>query len=114
MQAEVATEARRLFGAKFRDFERLFPVFRNTGIVSRQAVLPMEWYFQDRSWPERTAAYLTGALDLFCDAATQALEKAGLTGADVDTVVTVSSTGIATPSLEARAMGRLGFREDVA
>ncbi|HEY1750945.1 MAG TPA: type III polyketide synthase [Caulobacteraceae bacterium] len=110
----MATQARRLFGPKFRDFERLFPVFRNTGIRSRQAVLPMEWYFQDRSWPERTAAYLEGAVDLFCDAASQALERAGLTAADIDTVVTVSSTGIATPSLEARAAGRLGFREDVA
>jgi alkylresorcinol/alkylpyrone synthase len=113
LQAEVGAQARRLFGPKFRDFERLFPVFRNTGIRSRQAVLPMEWYFQDRSWPERTAAYLTGAVDLFCDAASQALENAGLEPGDVDTIVTVSSTGIATPSLEARAMGRLGFREDV-
>jgi alkylresorcinol/alkylpyrone synthase len=113
LQEEVGTHARRLFGPKFRDFERLFPIFRNTGILSRQAVLPMEWYFQDRSWPERTAAYLEGAVDLFCDAAGQALERAGLTGADVDTVVTVSSTGIATPSLEARAMGRLGLRQDV-
>jgi alkylresorcinol/alkylpyrone synthase len=102
-----------LFGPKFRDFERLFPIFRNTGIRSRQAVLPMEWYFEDRTWPERTAAYLTGAVDLFCDAAGKALENAGLTGADIDTVVTVSSTGIATPSLEARALTRLGFREDV-
>jgi alkylresorcinol/alkylpyrone synthase len=114
MQAEVGAQARRLFGPKFRDFERLFPVFRNTGILKRQAVKPMEWYFQDRSWPERTAAYLEGAVDLFCDAAAQALERAGLEAGDVDTVVTISSTGIATPSLEARAMGRLGFRENVA
>jgi alkylresorcinol/alkylpyrone synthase len=114
MQAEVGAQARRLFGHKFRDFERLFPVFRNTGILKRQAVKPMEWYFQDRSWPERTAAYLEGAVDLFCDAASQALERAGLEAGDVDTIVTISSTGIATPSLEARAMGRLGFREDVA
>jgi len=113
LQAEVGTQARRLFGPKYRDFERLFPVFRNTGILRRQAVMPMEWYFQDRSWPERTAAYLAGAVDLFCDAAQQALTRAGLEAADVDTIVTVSSTGIATPSLEARAMGRLGFREDV-
>jgi alkylresorcinol/alkylpyrone synthase len=113
LQAEVGTQARRLFGPKYRDFERLFPVFRNTGILRRQAVMPMEWYFEDRTWPERTAAYLAGAVDLFCDAAAEALARAGLVAADVDTIVTVSSTGIATPSLEARAMGRLGFREDV-
>jgi alkylresorcinol/alkylpyrone synthase len=113
LQADIAGQARRLFGPKFRDFERLFPVFRNTGISRRQAVMPMEWYFEDRSWPERTAAYLEGATDLFCDAAAQALDRAGLNAAEVDTIVTISSTGIATPSLEARAMGRLGFRPDV-
>jgi alkylresorcinol/alkylpyrone synthase len=31
----------------------------------------------------------------------------------VDTVVTVSSTGIATPTLEARVMGEMGFRRDI-
>ena len=114
LQAEVASQARRLFGPKFRDFERLAPMFGNTGILRRQAVMPMEWYFQDRTWPERTAAYLAGALDLFCDAAQAALDQAGLAAADIDTIVTVSSTGIATPSLEARAMGRMPFRSDVA
>ncbi len=114
LQTDIGAQARRLFGPKFRDFERLYPVFRNTGILRRQAVMPMEWYFEDRSWPERTQAYLAGAVDLFCDAAHGALDKAGLSAAEVDTVITVSSTGIATPSLEARAMGRLGFREDVA
>jgi alkylresorcinol/alkylpyrone synthase len=113
LQADVGKEARRLFGPKYRDFERLFPVFRNTGIERRQGVMPMEWYFQDRTWPERTAAYIDGAVDLFCKAAGTALERAGVRAGDVDTVVTISSTGISTPSLEARAMGRMGFREDV-
>ena len=38
---------------------------------------------------------------------------ARLVGSDIDTVVTVCSTGIATPSLEARVAGRMGFRSDV-
>jgi alkylresorcinol/alkylpyrone synthase len=114
LQAEVASQARRLFGPKYANFERLFPVFRNTGILKRQAVRPMEWYFEDRSWPERSAAYLDGALDLFCDAAAKALDRAGLSARDVDTIVTISSTGISTPSLEARAMARMEFRADVA
>ena len=113
MQADIGAEARRIFSSRYRDFERLFPVFRNTGIAHRQAVMPMEWYFEDRTWPERTAAYLTGAVDLFCAAAEKALAQAGLTAAQVDTIVTVCSTGISTPSLEARAMGRMGFRSDV-
>jgi alkylresorcinol/alkylpyrone synthase len=50
---------------------------------------------------------------LFVDAATRALNAAGISANTVDTVVTVSSTGIATPSLEARAAGRMGFRGDI-
>ncbi len=113
-QTAVAEAARSQFSHRFRDFDRLYPVFQNTGIQRRQAVMPMEWYLEPRSWPERTAAYLEGAVELFARAAQTALGRAGVTAAEVDTVVTVSSTGIATPSLEARAMGRLGFRADIS
>ena len=54
-----------------------------------------------RGWPERTAAYLEGA-ERSSSRRRKALATPTLTAADVDTVVTVSSTGIATPSLEAR------------
>ena len=46
-------------------------------------------------------------------AARSALDAAGRTPEEIDTVVTVSSTGISTPSLEARAHGELGLRPDV-
>lgn len=113
-QTDAEHIARDLFGERFPQFERMAPVFTTAGIRTRQLVRPVEWYLQPRGWPERTEAYLQGAVDLFVAAATAALEEAGLKGADVDTIVTVSSTGIATPSLEARAMSRMGFRSDVA
>jgi len=76
-------------------------------------VLPTEWYVEPRGWPERTRAYLEGAEALFAAAAGRALALAGCSATDVDTVVTVSSTGIATPSLEARVAGTMRFRPDV-
>jgi len=114
LQTDAVEIARNLFAGRFDDFERLSAVFANTGIRARRLAQPLEWYFEPRGWPERTAAYLAAAESLFIEAATAALADAGLTGADVDTVVTVSSTGIATPSLEARVLGRMGFREDIA
>lgn len=113
-QDEVAHVAASLFADRFPDFDKLAPVFANAGIRLRQSVMPMDWYLTPRSWPERTEAYLAGGVDLFDQAARAALEAAGLGGGDVDVIVTVSSTGIATPSLEARAMDRLGFRPDAA
>lgn len=113
-QGEVAEAARRVFGERYREFARLAPVFTNAGIARRQSAMPMTWHQEPRGWPERTAAYLEGATQLFIAAAASALDKAGLSPADVDTIVTVSSTGIATPSLEARAMKTLAFRPDVS
>jgi len=113
-QDDVVEAARVLFRDRFPNFERMAPVFQTAGIRTRQSVMPIEWFFEPRGWPERTQAYTEGALDLFQRAAQGALDEAGLTGAEVDVIVTVSSTGIATPTLEARAMERMGFRPDAA
>ena len=75
--------------------------------------IPFDWYLEPRGWPERTEAFLEGAEALFVDVAQKALASAHLAGSDIDTVVTVCSTGIATPSLEARVARVMGFRSDV-
>ena len=113
-QKDVLEAAWEVFGSRFPDYARFASIFANTGIVRRYGVKPFEWYLTQHGWPERTAAYLEGAERLFVEAATKALHEAGLDAADIDTVVTVSSTGIATPSLEARVARRLGFRSDIS
>ena len=114
MQKEVAALAHAVFAERYPAFERLARVFETSGIRTRYAVRPALWYLKDRGWPERTAAYLEGADALFVRVARDALEAACVTAAKIDTIVTVSSTGIATPSLEARSLSRMGFRSDVA
>ena len=112
-QDVALSAARQIMAHHFRDFERMTSVFANAGIAHRQLARPVEWYLQPRDFAERTEVYLEGALDLFVAAAEKALAESGLAAEAVDAIVTVSSTGIATPSLEARAMARLGFRDDV-
>ncbi|HTZ55114.1 MAG TPA: 3-oxoacyl-[acyl-carrier-protein] synthase III C-terminal domain-containing protein [Candidatus Acidoferrum sp.] len=89
--------------------QRLMPVFSTTGIRRRYSCVPIDWYYDAHGWPERNAAYLDTAEILLERAARDALERASLTAADVDAVVVVSTTGIATPSLDARLLDRLGF-----
>ena len=113
LQRDAAAAAHEGFAHRFPDFERLARVFQGSGIRTRYSVRPIEWLVGKLGWPERNAAYIEGATALFIEAAQKALDAAGLTAAEVDTVVTVSSTGIATPSLEARAAATIGFRSDV-
>jgi len=113
LQKDVLAAAWDVFGPRFPEFDRFSSIFSNTGIIKRHAVKPFDWYLESRGWPERTAAFLSGAEELFVEVAEKALADAHRTGAEIDTVVTVCSTGIATPSLEARVAGRMGFRSDV-
>jgi alkylresorcinol/alkylpyrone synthase len=112
-QSEAKLRAREAFGGKKELFDRLSGVFDNAGIARRHIVAPQEWYMSGHGWHDRNAVYLEAAEQLFVDAATAAIEKAGLTPQEIDGVVTVSTTGIATPSLEARAAQRVGFRSDI-
>jgi alkylresorcinol/alkylpyrone synthase len=112
-QREAIRGVTEVFSRQFSDFDRIAAVFATAGIAERRVARPFEWYLGGQGWPERTAAYLDGAHALFVEAAGRALDQAGIAPDDVDAVVTVSSTGIATPSLEARALGALGFRSDV-
>jgi alkylresorcinol/alkylpyrone synthase len=109
-QTDVAQRARDIFGPMFDRFPQLDDVFVNAGIDRRYSVSPIDWFYKQLDWNERTAAYIDGAQKLFLDAGRKALARAGLLPKDVDIVVTVSSTGIATPSLEARAGPQLSLR----
>src|SRR5215831_10340139 len=113
-QNQILQVARGLMADRYPEFDTLSSLFANTGIRHRYGVKPIEWYLARRGWPERTQAFLQGAEVLFVDVARKAIARAGLAASDIDTVVTVCSTGIATPTLEARIAGQMGFRSDVA
>jgi alkylresorcinol/alkylpyrone synthase len=113
-QTEVLQAARSILAHRYEQFETFASLFANTGIRHRYGVKPIEWYLEPRGWPERTTAFLDGAATLFVDVAEDAIARAGLAARDIDTVVTVCSTGVATPTLEARLAGRIGFRADVS
>jgi len=112
-QSVAKAKARGIFGGKKELFDRLSTVFDNAGIERRHIVAPTEWYEGHHGWKERNQVYLDACDALFRDAASAAIERAGLRPSDIDGVVAVSTTGIATPSLDARNGPALGLRGDV-
>jgi alkylresorcinol/alkylpyrone synthase len=112
-QAEVKARAEVFFKKDGIDIRRLLPVFENAGIARRFSCVPIEWYVEPHGWAARNRLFLEHAVDLLEEAARNCLEKACLTVNEIDAIVAVSSTGIATPSLDALLMERLGTRRDV-
>jgi alkylresorcinol/alkylpyrone synthase len=108
-QDDVLKAATRIFADRSMALGRLKAVFENTGIKQRHSICPMDWFEQPHGWKQRNDIYLQGATQLFRKVGQQALDQAGLAASDITTIVTVSSTGIATPTIEARAMAEMGF-----
>ncbi len=109
--AKIVTD---MFSARFSDFSKLQRAFVNCGIARRRAARDIDWYVHPRNWSDRNAVYLEVATSLFINAARKAMAHAKLTADDIGSIVTISSTGIAAPSLEARSAKELGLRRDVS
>lgn len=112
-QRAIADAARQVYGRTFAHFPKLVDVFINAGIETRYSARSLEWLSAPHDLAERTDAYVESASELFMTTARAALARAGISARDVDVVVTVSSTGIATPSLEARVGPEMGFRPSI-
>ena len=112
-QRVVAQSAAELFSGRDKDYGRISTVFETAGIRTRYSTQPIAWFMEPHGWADRSAAYLEGARHLFIQVAQKALLAAGLEAQDIDTVVTVSTTGLATPSIEAHAFRDLGLQPHV-
>jgi alkylresorcinol/alkylpyrone synthase len=108
-QADVVIAAGQVFDRQRSEIERLMPVFDNAGVATRHSAVPMDWYFQPHGWRERNQLYLQNAIDLLTDAATEALAQADRKPSDIAAVVVASTTGIATPSLDALLLNRMNL-----
>ncbi len=112
-QATVIDHARRIFGGRTGLFETLESVYTNARIETRYACEPLDWFDAATGIAEKTQLYETHATRLAQQVSEKALKETGLTAADIDSIVFVSSTGIATPSIEARLVNVMPFRADV-
>jgi alkylresorcinol/alkylpyrone synthase len=112
-QQGAADFARAHFSRFVPDIERLLPVFVNSGIDSRYFSVPTGWFTQSHSIAEKNRIYIESATDLCAQAARTAMDNAGIPPDEIDYIVYVNTTGIATPSIDARLINVLGLRHDI-
>lgn len=112
-QGDAQGLAAQLFASSADVDRRLLQVFENAQIDTRHLCMPLDWFASSHAFADKNDLYVEHAVALGEDVVGRVLERAGLSPRDVDHVVFVSSTGLATPSIDARLANRLGFRPDV-
>lgn len=93
--------------------ERLEQLHRAVQVGGRYLALPLEEYPRLRTFRARNEAWTRAAVDLGVEAIRDALSRAGCAAEEIDHLYFVTVTGLSTPSVDARLMNRLGFRDDL-
>jgi len=112
-QEQAAAFARQFFAGRLPGVERLLPVFANAGIATRRFVKPPAWFGRPHAFGEKNRDYIAAATELSEQAVRALLARTALEPGDVDAVIFVNTTGLATPTIDARLAGRLGLRPDI-
>ncbi len=91
----------------------MLEVIDNAKIEQRYCVFPVDYLIEPRPLGQITREYQEHAVALARRAAEGCLDRAGLTPAEIDLIITVSCTGVLLPSTGAHLVNQMGFRPDV-
>jgi alkylresorcinol/alkylpyrone synthase len=107
--------AKEIFQDSFKDIERLLTVFKNGEIKQRQFAENLNWYKQEHTFEEKNKMYIKNAVQLSVEAIKQCLSNTkvllqSIDFEEIDAIFFISSTGISTPSIDAKIMNQLPFK----
>lgn len=106
-QSDAKPFIRDLFADIFSDIDRLLLLFENTQIETRHFCVPLEWFRENHTFQEKNALYIDHATTLSVQALQASLHSAGLELSDLSHLFFVSTTGLSTPSMDARILNAL-------
>lgn len=112
-QDEAKQFASSLFRESFADIGRYLPIFEHAAIHTRRLSRPRTWFEEERSFRERNRAYTEVACRLGEEAIRRCLQSVGLEPAEVDHLIFVSTSGLATPSIDARIVNNLSLQRHI-
>ncbi|UOY93419.1 type III polyketide synthase [Ectobacillus sp. JY-23] len=113
-QDTVVRFAKELFGDTFKDINRLLRVFENGQVEKRHFVKDLSWFERDHTFEERNNAYIENSVSLGVTAIQECLQnqtflKTAGAPEEIEAIFFISSTGIATPTIDAKIMNVLPF-----
>lgn len=112
-QSEITDIVARTCLPEDADRRILDRLHRSAQVRSRHMTLPLQRYAELDGFGAANDVFVGAAPGLGAKVVRDALHTAGLSPTDVDLLIYTSVTGIATPSIDARLVGRLGLRPDV-
>jgi len=112
-QQEVKEQAELMFSVNFPQTKRLIFAFDNTEIKTRNFCKPIPYYTSGTTFEERNLEYISTALEYSVQAIEACVLKAGITKEEITDILFVSTSGLATPSMDAQIINKLRLNPHV-
>jgi alkylresorcinol/alkylpyrone synthase len=112
-QEVLVAALQKYFGEKLANPQRLERIYSHMAVEERYLTLPLSAYYEIASWGEANDAFIETAPVLGQQSLCGALTRAGLGAGEIGTLIVVSVTGIASPSLDAKVINRMGLSPNI-
>lgn len=112
-QEALFAALRQYWGESLPDAEKVRRLHGNVGVEGRYLSLPIERYAEMGAWGEANDHWIRTAEDLGHCAISRALIAAGLQPRDIGAFFFTTVTGVASPSIDARLINRMGLSPNV-
>ncbi len=106
-QQEAKKQAQDMFSVNFPEASRLIFAFDNTEIITRNFCKPLSYYTKPNTFEERNNEYIANSLQYSVEAIEDCVKKAGINKEDITDILFVSTTGLATPSMDALIINKM-------
>lgn len=108
-QAEITKALAKRWEGKLEEPRILNRLHANCGVEFRNLVFPLDVYPGLIGFGATNTAWIKAAVELGEIAVTSALDRAGITAADISAIFFASVTGIASPTIDARLINLMPF-----
>ena len=112
-QQEVKDLAYKTFSVDFPQTNRLIFAFDNTEIKTRNFCKPLSYYVGTNTFEQRNNDYIQTALEYSVQAIEECIKKAGVEKDEITDILFVSTSGLATPSMDALIINKMRLNPHV-
>ncbi|MGZ4900170.1 MAG: type III polyketide synthase [Candidatus Angelobacter sp.] len=112
-QEEITSALKEAWQSQLDIPEVLDRLHTRCGVERRHLVLPLEAYDRVTTWGQANNLWIDAAQTLGRDAICRAITPLGILPRDIDALFFVSVTGVASPSIDARLVNRMGLSPNI-
>jgi alkylresorcinol/alkylpyrone synthase len=112
-QQEITAALKQAWQSQLKNPEVLDRLHSRCGVERRHLVLPLEAYDRVTTWGQANDLWIEAAQTLGRDAICRAITPLGMVPRDIDALFFTSVTGVASPSIDARLVNRMGLSPNI-